>query len=162
MLFARYLYVLSLVVWLGGMVALGLVAAPATFHVLEAREGTDGRAVAGAVFGETLRRFSLVTYAAGTVMLAGLLLMALMGPRPRAFGIRAGLIAGMLALSLYSGVVLSGRIQQLQQQVGVPIGSLPEGDARRARFGRLHGLATLMMMLNMAGGLVLLYWEASE
>jgi hypothetical protein len=162
MLVARYLYVLALVVWLGGMVALGMVAAPATFQVLEARDATDGRATAGAVFGETLRRFYLLTYAAGTVMLAALVIIAVMGPRPRAFGIRAGVIAAMLAVSVYSGVVLSGRIERLQQEAGVPIRSLAADDARRAQFGRLHGLATLLMMLNVAGGLVLLYWEASE
>jgi uncharacterized membrane protein len=162
MLVARYLYVLSLVVWLGGMVALGMIAAPATFGVLEAREGAGGRATAGAVFGETLRRFHLMSYVAGALMLAGLTVIALMGPRPRAFGLRMGIVAGMLALSLYSGVVLSGRIQRLQAEVGAPMGSLPENDPRRAQFGRLHGLATVLMLINVAGGLVLLYWEASE
>ena len=37
MLVLRYVYVLAIVVWLGGMVILGAIVAPTTFQVLEAR-----------------------------------------------------------------------------------------------------------------------------
>ena len=59
MLALRYAAVLALVVWIGGLVALGALAAPAAFDVLGAR-GAEGRALAGSVVGETLRRFNLV------------------------------------------------------------------------------------------------------
>jgi hypothetical protein len=39
---------------------------------------------------------------------------------------------------------------------------LPAGDVRRLRFDALHLLSTRLMMLNIAGALVLLYWEARE
>ena len=45
MLALRYLYVLALVVWLGGMVVLGAIIAPATFQVLQARAPEIGRAL---------------------------------------------------------------------------------------------------------------------
>lgn len=162
MLVARYVSLLALVVWLGGIVALGFIAAPATFQVLTARGGAEGRTMAGAVFGEILRRFYLVTYGAGGLMLAGLTARALLGPRPRAFGVRIAIVSLMLIISLYSGVVLTRQIGDLQQEIGVSASSLPESDPRRARFGRLHGLSTMLMVVNLVGGLALLYWEATE
>ena len=61
MLALRYAAVLALVVWIGGLVALGALAAPAAFDVLGAL-GAEGRTLAGSVVGETLRRFNLVAY----------------------------------------------------------------------------------------------------
>ena len=56
----RYVALLALVVWVGGLFALGAIAAPATFDVMAIRQIPDGRMLAGAVFGEILRRFFLV------------------------------------------------------------------------------------------------------
>ena len=66
----RYVYVLALVVWLGGAVTLGALAAPATFDVLQVQQPDAGRVLAGRVFGEMLRQFHLVAYAAGAALLA--------------------------------------------------------------------------------------------
>ena len=46
----RYAYVLALVVWLGGIVALGAIVAPTTFGVLQGLRPDVGRELAGAVF----------------------------------------------------------------------------------------------------------------
>ena len=69
---------------------------------------------------------------------------------------------GMLAITAYSGVIVLGRIDGIQQEIGGLASTLPPGDARRIRFDQLHQLATNLMLLNMAGALVLLYWEARE
>ncbi len=158
----RYVYVLSLVVWLGGMIVLGAVSAPATFQVLENREPSSGRALAGAVFGETLRRFHAVAYAAGLLLLATLVAMAVVGPRPRGFGVRAAIVAVMLAVAMGSGLIVSRRIARLQQEIGGPVAALDAADPRRTQFGRLHTLSTVLMLVNIAGGLALLYWEAKD
>jgi uncharacterized membrane protein len=159
----RYAYLLALVVWLGGMIVLGAVVAPTVFGVLEANApGETGRALAGAVFGTVLARFHYVAYAAGTVIVVTLAAMALVGPRPRGFAVRTTLVAGMLAIALYSGVVVTGRIEALQQEVGGLPSRLPPGDARRVRFDALHRLSTLLMLINSLGALALLSWEARE
>jgi hypothetical protein len=160
MLAARYVYLLALTVWLGGMIALGGIAAPAAFQVLQGRDPVVGRVLAGAVFGETLRRFHLVSYGAAGVMLLALGVMALLGPRPAPFRVRVAVIVAMLAVSLYSGIALSGRIERLRGEIGGSVQNLPDTDPRKAEFGRLHGLSTVLMLVNVAGGLVLLYWEA--
>jgi hypothetical protein len=162
MLALRFLALLTLVIWIGGLLALGAIAAPSIFDVLAATQAADGRLLAGAVFGEILRRFHIVSYAAGALLLATLVLRKVLGPRPRRFAWRAGLATAMLAASAYSGLVVSGRIGALQREIGVAPSSLPEGDARRVEFGRLHGLSTALQLIPVLGGLVLIFWEMKE
>src|SRR5262245_34702318 len=81
----RYLYVLALVIWLGGMTVAGLIVAPVTFRVLEAWNPTTGRVLAGDVFGAVLSRITLVAYGAALLMFLALTLQRLVGPRPRSY-----------------------------------------------------------------------------
>jgi uncharacterized membrane protein len=162
MLALRYVYVLALVVWLGGMVLLGAIVAPTTFEVLQASEPIAGRALAGDLFGAILGRFHYVAYAAGAVLWLTLAVMAVLGPRPASYAIRSAIIAVMLGVALYSGFIVLSRVDAIQREVGRLPSLLPAGDARRTEFDALHLLSTRLMLLNMAGALVLLYWEARE
>lgn len=158
----RYVYVLALVVWLGGMIVLGAVVAPATFEVLQAADPDTGRLLAGELFGTLIANFHYVAYAAGGVLLVTLAAMALLGPRPRGFAVRASIIGVMLLVAAYSGFGVLREIEAIQQEVGGLPSRLPETDARRMRFDTLHELSTRLMMINIAGALVLLYWEARD
>ena len=162
MLALRYVYVLALVVWLGGMVILGAIVAPTTFEVLQASAGATGRELAGAVFGTALARFHYVAYAAGILLLLTLGAMRMLGPRPAQSGLRAVIVSVMLGVALYSGLVVLRQIDAVQANAGGLPSRLPAGDARRVRFDALHVLSTRLMMFNIAGALVLLYWEARE
>lgn len=162
MLALRYVYVLALALWLGGMVVLGAVVAPTTFQVLQASVPASGRLLGGAVFGAILSQFHYVAYAAGTLSLLSLAAMALLGPRPRGFAVRSAIVALMLVIALYSGFVVLREVDAIQQAVGALPSSLPQGDARRVRFDELHQRSTQLMMVNIIGALVLLYWEAKE
>jgi uncharacterized membrane protein len=158
----RYVYVLALALWLGGMVVLGAVVAPATFQVLQASVPASGRLLGGAVLGAVLSRFHYVAYGAGTLALVSLAAMALLGPRPRGFALRSAIVALMLLIALYSGFVVLSEVDAIQQEVGALPSSLPASDARRIRFDELHQLSTQLMMVNIIGALALLYWEAKE
>ena len=162
MLALRYAALLMIVIWVGGLLALGAIAAPAAFEVLASRQIADGRLLAAALFGEILRRFHIVSYVAGTLLLGSLILRRILGPRPRRFAWRAGIATLMLAAAAYSGLVISSRIASLQHQMGAPPSSLAEGDPRRVEFGRLHGLSTAVQLVPLLGGLMLMYWEIKE
>lgn len=160
----RYIYVLALVVWLGGMITIGSVVAPAVFRTME-QTNTDsgaGRALAASVVGEVLRRFHVVSYGAGIVLGASLVTMKLIGPRPLGFGARLTIVGLMLTASLISGLVVDRRIADLRTTIGQPVSSLPSEDPRRSAFGRLHALSTSLMGIAVAGGLLLCYWETRE
>ena len=121
---------------------------------------TTGRTLAGRVFGETLKRFHIASYAIAGLLLACLIGMAALGSKPVGFEIRFVIIVAMLLISLYSGRGVSPTIERMQQKIGGPVASLESDDPRRARFGRLHALSTALMLANITGALVLLYWEA--
>lgn len=161
MLVPRFVAVLALVIWIGGILALGAIAAPSIFDVL-ATQPDGGRVLAGALFGEILRRFHLVSYAAGALLLGTLLLRRVLGPAPRRFAWRAGIATVMLSASACSGLVIAARIARIQAEIGVAPSSLPAGDARRVEFGRLHGVSTALQLIPVLGGLMLVYWEIKE
>ncbi len=151
----RFVSLLALTVWLGGMVTIGSVAAPSAFDVL-------GSADAASLVGEMLRRFHLVSYGAAAIVLVSLTGMALLGPRPRALGLRLALTAAMLAAMVVSGFWVDRRIAVMRREIGQPVASLPAGDARRIAFGRLHGLSTMLLLFATAGGVMLVYWETRD
>ena len=169
---------LALALWLGGMIVLGAVVAPALFSTLGALDPVTGRLFAGEGFGAVLQRFHYVAYGAGAILLVSLSAMALLGPRPRSFALRTAIVAVMLAVAVYSGVIVLGEIDSIQREIaasnpphageGTVVAvrrlpsSLPAGDARRVRFDQLHVLSTRLMMFNIVAGLVLLVWEARD
>ena len=160
----RYIYVLTLAVWLGGMITIGGIVAPAVFRTVEqAHDDTGaGRAQSASVVGEVLRRFHLVSYGAGIVLGASLVTMKVIGPRPVGFGARLLIVGLMLTASLVSGLLVDRRIADLRTAIGQPVSSLPADDPRRLAFGRLHAISTSLMGIAIAGGLLLCYWETRE
>ena len=82
----RYVYVLALSIWFGGIITVGAIATPASDQVL--------------------RRFFVMSYVAGALVLTTLFGMALLGPRPSGFFARFAVAAGMFAVTLYAGLQL--------------------------------------------------------
>jgi len=128
----------------------------ATHHV------SSDRVIAGAVFGEILRRFHLLSYLCGFVLLATLLTRGVLGPRPIWFAARVGTACLMVAATAYSGLVVSSKIARVQAQIGGSPSSLPESDPRRAAFGRLHATSTGLQLVPILGGLLLLFRELKD
>lgn len=158
----RYVYVLALVVWLGGMLAIGIVVAPTIFQTLQAVSPQDGRAFAGEAFKAILVRFHYIAYGCGALMLLTLIGMGLLGPRPKGYAIRAGLVLLMLGIALYSGLAVLREIDGIQAEVGTLPSRLAAADPRRLRFDALHLLATRLMQVNVVAALALLWWEARD
>jgi uncharacterized protein DUF4149 len=162
MLALRYAGLVALTLWVGGLVVLGAIAAPSIFDVLAARHVADDRIVAGAIFGETLRRFHLLSYACGAAVFLTLLARGILGPRPIWFAARLGTAFLMLAATAYSGLVVSRQIARVQSEIGGAPSSLPAGDIRRITFGRLHAMSTGLELVPVLGGLLLLFRELKD
>lgn len=158
----RYLYILALVIWLGGIVVAGAIVAPSIFGVLQEWNPDEGRVLAGRVFGEVLNRLHWLAYAMGSVMFATLTLHRLLGARPEKYGIRASILVLMLLVTAYSGFMVTPRIATLQGEVNGPIAALAEDDVRKVEFNDLHRLANILLAASVVGGFVLLWWEARE
>src|SRR5271167_2713544 len=97
MSFLRYLMVLSLVVWLGGLVFFAFAVAPAAFAVLPTRH------LAGNVVGRTLGILHWMGIFSGVIFLASSLCYGyLTRGTPHVFAARNIVIVLMLALTLIS------------------------------------------------------------
>lgn len=84
----RYVYVLALSLWFGGIITMGAIIRPLSEAMLH--------------------RFFTTAYVAGALVLTTLFGMALLGPRPSQFFARFSVAAAMLAVTLYAGIELRG------------------------------------------------------
>jgi hypothetical protein len=150
----RYAGLLAVAIWLGGLLILGAIAAPSTFEIAAARHVANDRVIAGAIFGEMLRRFHTLTYVCGGILLASIIGRKVLGPPPRPFAIRVAIASVMLATTLFSGLVVSPEIERVQQA--------PLLDSSRAAFERLHGLSMALQLVPIVGGLLMMFWELRD
>jgi hypothetical protein len=162
MVLLRYLYVVALVLWVGGLITAGALVAPSVFGVLQAWNESEGRVLAGRVFGDVLLRLTWLSYAMGGIMFITLTLHRLLGARPVKYGIRVGIMAVMMMMMMYIGFYLLPGVDAIQAQVAGPMSALPETDPRRVEFDGLHGLSNILFSLTAAGGLALCFWETRE
>ena len=162
MVLLRYLYVVALVLWVGGLVVAGAVVAPSVFSVLQAWNANEGRVLGGLVFGEVLRRLTWLSYAMAVVMFLALTLHRLLGARPLKYGIRVGIMTLMLLMMMAIGFYILPAINGIQAQITGPVSQLAAADLRRVEFERLHGLSNVLFSMTAIGGLALCWWEARE
>lgn len=145
--------VLSLAVWLGGIVFFGAVMAPTLFSLLPKRE------LAGAVVTRTLGGLHWIGIVAAVVFLVSSFLYSRIAVAPP--GWRNWLVVAMLALTLLSQFWVSRRMQALRADM-VEIDSLAATDARRVEFNRLHRISTGLEQAVLLLGLVVLWGVARE
>ena len=82
----RYVYVLALSIWFGGIIMIGAIVSPVT--------------------DASVRRFFLASYISGALVVTTLFGMALLGPRPSGFFARLAVALAMFAVTLYAGTQL--------------------------------------------------------
>jgi hypothetical protein len=162
MLVLRYVGLLALTLWVGGLLVLGAIVAPSIFEVLAARHIAADRLVAGALFGEVLRRFHVLSFACGAVLVSSLVLRGVMGPRPIMFAARLLVAFLMLAATAYSGLIVAPSIERLQADAVVAPSTLPANDTRRVEFEHLHAISTGIQAVPILGGLFLLFRELKD
>ncbi len=158
----RFVALVALALWVGGLAALSAVSAPALFDVLQAQDPATGRELAGRLFGVMFDRFQYIAWALGGIVIVSLVIRAALGPRPRRFGIRTWGATVMVAASLVTVFVVTPRIDAIRASVTGPVASLPADDGRRTNFGRLHGLSTGLMAATMLMGIGLLWMETRD
>ena len=160
----RLTSMIVLALWVGGLAALGFVAAPTIFSVLEGElSGAEaGRAMAGEVFGAVFQRFQHVAWVLGGLLLALYGLRAALGPRPRRLALRMWTTTAMLAMSLGTALVIAPRIDAIRQSTPGAVAALPDTDPRKGEFGRLHGLSNVLMVVTLLGGVGLIYAELKD
>lgn len=157
----RFVALLALAFWTGGLAALGGLGAPALFETLQAQDPVRGREMAGLVFGTIFTRFQFVSWGLGLLVLISLGTRAALGPRPRRFGWRMWIAAGMLAASLVTTLVVAPRIAEARDAVAAAPGVAEAAD-QTASLRRMHGLASGLMLATLVAGIGLIWTEMKD
>jgi len=129
-----------LTLWVGGMWAIGYLAAPILFNVL------DDRQQAGAVAGHLFTAMSYIGLACGALLLGSQFYRR---TAKASSPWRLWLLIMMLVIVALGQFVLQPMMAELKA------GGLAEGSSAAARFGRLHGIAAVLFLINSVAGLVL-------
>jgi hypothetical protein len=156
MSFLRFLMVLTLVVWLGGVIFLAFVEAPTVFSpgLLPTRH------MAGSILGRSLDLLHYMAIASGIIYLFASMLYSRMSTgTPRRLAARHLLIVSMLILTLISQFAISPKMHALRAEVGV-IDEVPLDNPQRREFDRLHAWSEKFEETVLLLGLVAIYVTA--
>jgi uncharacterized membrane protein len=156
MSFLRYLMLLSLIVWIGGLIFFAFVLAPTAFSVLPSRH------LAGTVVGRSLGALHWMGIVSGIIFLASSILYSpLTKGSPHFFAARNVLICLMLALTLISQFGIIPRMDTLRASIGGEIDSVPADNPARMQFDALHVWSTRVEGGVFLLGLVVVYLTAA-
>ena len=154
MSFLRYLMVLSLVVWIGGLVFFAFVLAPTAFAVL------PNTHLAGNVVGRALGKLHWIAIISGIVFLiCSVLYSYLTQGTAHLFAMRHVLICLMLALTLFSQFWIIPRMDALRAQV-IDFAQVPLTNPMRVQFDALHVWSTRVEGAVLLLGLIAIYLTA--
>jgi uncharacterized membrane protein len=156
MSFLRFLMLLSLVVWLGGLIFLAFVVAPTAF----APGLLPTRHLAGSIVGSSLGALHWMGMVSGVVFLiaSGIYNRMTVGSS-RPLAARHLMIVLMLLLTVISQFAISPKMHALRDQAGV-IDNLPLDNPLRMEFNRLHQWSEKFEQGVLLLGLVALYLTA--
>jgi hypothetical protein len=151
----RFLMLLSLVAWIGGLIFFAFVLAPTAFQVL------PNTHLAGNVVGRALGKLHWIAIVSGIIFLASSLLYdRLTEGAAHVFAVRHLLISLMLGLTLLSQFWIIARMDTLRASIG-DFATVPLDNPARVQFDALHVWSTRLEGGVLLLGLVAVYLTAS-
>jgi hypothetical protein len=156
MSFLRYLMLLALIVWVGGLIFFAFVLAPTVFTVLPTRH------LAGNVVARSLSVLHWMGMISGIVFLISSILYSRVSKgTARMFAGRHVLIVLMLLLTVISQFGIMPKMDTLRAAIG-EIDSVPVDNPARMQFDALHVWSTRVEGGVLLLGLVVVYLAASS
>jgi uncharacterized membrane protein len=157
MSFLRYLMLLSLVVWIGGLIFFAFVLAPTAFNIPDILPNTH---LAGNVVGRALGKLHWIAMVCGIVFLiSSLFYSSVTQGSTRVFAARNLLIVIMLLLTMISQFGIIPRMDALRTQVS-DFSAVPADNPVRVQFDALHVWSTRVEGMVLLLGLVVVYLTA--
>jgi uncharacterized membrane protein len=156
MSFLRFLMLLSLICWIGGLIFFAFVLAPTAFQVLPSTH------LAGNVVGRALSKLHWIAIISGIIyLITSLLHSRLTNGTAHVFAGRHVLLCLMLALTLLSQFWIMPRMDTLRAQV-TDFASVPIDNPARVQFDALHVWSTRVESAVLLLGLVVVYLTAAS
>ncbi len=153
MSFLRFLMLLSLVAWIGGLIFFAFVLAPTVF----APGALPNTHLAGNIVGRSLAKLHWIAIVSGIVFLgSSLLYNRFTEGAAHVFGLRHVLIGLMLGLTLLSQFWIIPRMDNLRAQVS-DFSTVPLDNPMRMQFDALHAWSTRVEGAVLLLGLIVVY-----
>jgi len=155
--FLRFLMLLSLVVWIGGLIFFAFVLAPTAFSIPAVLPNTH---VAGNVVGRALSKLHWIAIFSGVAyLISSLLYSRFTDGTAHLFAARHILLCLMLALTLVSQFGIMPRMDTLRASLG-EVSAVPIDNPERIQFDALHVWSTRVEGAVLLLGLVVVYLTA--
>jgi uncharacterized membrane protein len=156
MSFLRFLMLLSLVVWIGGLIFFAFVLAPTAFSVLPTTH------LAGNVVGRALGKLHWIGLTSGIIyLISSLLYSRFTDGTVHAFAARHVLLCLMVALTLISQFGIIPRMDVLRASLG-EVSAAPIDNPERVQFDALHVWSTRVEGAVLLLGLIVVYLTAQQ
>ncbi len=154
MSFLRFLMLLSLIFWIGGLIFFAFVLAPTAFSVLPTTH------LAGNVVGRSLSKLHWIGIISGIVyLITSMLHSYFTNGTAHVFAFRHVLLCLMLALTLISQFGIMPRMDVLRASLG-ELSAAPIDNPQRVQFDALHVWSTRVEGTVLLLGLVVVYLTA--
>lgn len=130
----KYVHLLTLCVWVGGIVFFSFIGAPAIFKNLP-------REMAGAVVGAIFPKYWIMGYVCSLTLLATLIYIV--KGNFDAFKVQIGILAVAVALAFVSGMVIGAKARDIKAQMNAEQNT-EKREALHKDFGKMHGISALV------------------
>ncbi len=154
--FLRFLMLLSLICWIGGLIFFAFVVTRTAFSVLPTTH------LAGNIVGSTLSKLHWIGIVSGIIFLASSMFYSrLTAGTAHVFEARHVLLCLMLALTLISQFGIIPRMDTLRASLG-EVRAAPIDNPERVQFDALHVWSTRVEGAVLLLGLVVVYFTAQQ
>lgn len=129
----RFLYLLSLIFWLGSIFFFSFIAARSAFKILP-------REMAGDLVADIFPKYYLVAYVCGAVALLTTIINWVAGytTSGAVYALRIALLFIMLGLSVYAGTIITPHAHELRIEMRTLSSDVPKYNEVQRKFSSLH------------------------
>lgn len=151
----KFIYILSVSLWIGSIFFFSFFAAPSIFKVLP-------RETAGNVVSDIFPKYYLVAYiCGGAAVITTILLRILYEHRGGIlFGLRLGALLIMLGLAVYAGEVLRPKAVEARAEMRSLTEESPKYSASQDKFRKLHARSAIINSAVFILGIAILFINA--
>jgi len=152
LIFLRFIHLVSLVVWIGGIIFFSFIAAPSIFKILP-------RETAGDVVGEIFPKYWVISYICSITALATIMIVS---SHERTYAwVRIGLLVLMTGLAFYSGLIVGSKARKVKAEIRTTQDpSKKEG--LKSQFKILHRNSAILNGIILILGVMLIFLTATS
>ncbi len=140
---SNWFYFIALALWIGGTIAIGAVVAPVAFRSLESA------AAAGAIVGDSFKRFNYIVYVCGVVLALTSIIQVVLNREHSFWGdgdrlwslltsTRFVLLFVMISVALYLGMGLTSKMDEVRERASISPDTGEMLGEEGEQFNRMH------------------------